>query len=153
MRAHETAEHEVAEVPAQALVPLREAVLGWTRPHIDLDFETSSRHFAVLDPAGRPLAGASAGLSEFPVPGHPAGLSMRFWAVAVDPAHQGAGHGRRLMQAVLDHGRRLGADSAWANARESAIPYYLAMGFEEVGERFADPLNGQVDGRVILSLD
>lgn len=143
---------QVTEVSATALVPLRESVLGWTEPHLELDFSDSTKHFAVYDDQSQIVAGASAGLSDFPLE-YPSGRAMRFWAVAVLPGNQGQGLGRILMQAVLEHGLSLSADSVWANARESAIHYYLEMGFSEVGERFRDPLNRQIDGRVLLFLE
>lgn len=143
---------QVTEVSALSLVPLRQSVLGWTEPHLDLDFSPSAKHFAIYGDEAKIVAGASAGFSDFPVE-YPSRRAMRFWAVAVLSTHQNRGLGRLLMEAILSHGHSLGADAVWANARESAISYYLAMGFHEVGERFRDPLNQQIDGRVIRSLE
>ena len=58
--------------------------------------------------------------------------------IAVDPAHQGEGLGRHLLQQGLDRVKSLGAASCYLEVRESnevARSLYRAFGFEVVGER------------------
>lgn len=55
----------------------------------------------------------------------------------VQPRHHGKGIGKRLLQAVMEHCRRKGVESFWlaTNAENSSgIAFYLAQGFEQVGE-------------------
>ena len=55
----------------------------------------------------------------------------------VQPRHHGKGIGRRLLSAAVEHCHETGADSVWlaTNAENSpAIAFYLAQGFECVGE-------------------
>jgi len=55
----------------------------------------------------------------------------------VQPRHHGKGIGKRLLSAAIDHCREAGAASVWltTNAEnDPAIAFYLAKGFEHVGE-------------------
>ena len=55
----------------------------------------------------------------------------------VQPRHHGKGIGKRLLSATLDHCRDACAESVWltTNAEnDPAIAFYLAKGFEHVGE-------------------
>lgn len=55
----------------------------------------------------------------------------------VQPRHHGKGVGKRLLQAALQHCRENGDESVWlaTNAENTpAIAFYLAQGFEHVGE-------------------
>lgn len=55
----------------------------------------------------------------------------------VQPRHHGKGIGKRLLSAAIDHCRKAGAASVWltTNAEnDPAIAFYLAKGFEHVGE-------------------
>ena len=133
------------------VVPLRLEVLGWASPTIAEDTAPSTVHL-VAEVAGSVVGCASTGPAPFPLPDYHDGPAMRFWAVAVADGQQGRGVGLKLMEQVRAQSRGLGAEVVWANARESAIAFYLKQGFEEVGERFHDALNGQTDGRVVLRL-
>ncbi|HEX5513482.1 MAG TPA: ribosomal protein S18-alanine N-acetyltransferase [Gammaproteobacteria bacterium] len=58
--------------------------------------------------------------------------------ICVDPEYQGAGLGRTLLQHVLRHAGRLGADQLFLEVRPSntrALALYEDMGFIEVGRR------------------
>ncbi|WP_299476488.1 GNAT family N-acetyltransferase [uncultured Roseibium sp.] len=55
----------------------------------------------------------------------------------VQPRHHGKGIGKRLLNAALQHCREKNVDSVWltTNAEnDPAIAFYLAQGFEHVGE-------------------
>ena len=56
--------------------------------------------------------------------------------MAVSAAHRGLGLGAAMIVAGLDHARRIGAQLVWANARDSALDFYVATGFAIVGEGF-----------------
>lgn len=65
-----------------------------------------------------------------------------FGYLAIDPARQGAGRGKRLIAAVEERCRSAGCthlDIRVVNLREELPPYYRQLGFIEVGTRpFAD---------------
>jgi GNAT superfamily N-acetyltransferase len=59
-----------------------------------------------------------------------------FAMLAVDPAHQGTGLGRRLLGAVEDHCRAAGCrhlDLDMINLREELPAFYARFGFVQVG--------------------
>ena len=56
--------------------------------------------------------------------------------MAVDTAHQGRGIGRQLLDAAMERLRNAGFEVLWANARDTALPFYRRVGMEVVGEGF-----------------
>lgn len=56
--------------------------------------------------------------------------------LCVDPAIQGQGLGRRLLERLEHFARDLGAQSIELDARVSARPFYEQAGYEAVGEVF-----------------
>lgn len=58
--------------------------------------------------------------------------------VAVAADQRGLGVGRRVMAALEDRARALGATSVRLAAQESAIPFYLRLDYTAHGERFWD---------------
>jgi predicted N-acetyltransferase YhbS len=56
--------------------------------------------------------------------------------MAVSPEVQGQGIGRALLEAGEARLRELGATSAWANGRDTALPFYERLGWRVVGEGF-----------------
>ncbi len=59
-----------------------------------------------------------------------------FAMLSVDPAHQGRGLGKRLIEAVEDHCRSAGCsalDIEVVNLREELPPLYEALGFRRTG--------------------
>ncbi len=62
---------------------------------------------------------------------------MEISTLYVQPRHHGRGIGKRLLSAALDHCRAADAASVWLSTNtenEPAIEFYLAQGFEHVGE-------------------
>ncbi|RTZ15096.1 ribosomal-protein-alanine N-acetyltransferase [Vibrio aquaticus] len=75
--------------------------------------------------------------------------------IAVDPAMQGKGYGKVLIEAFLDLCEKENADSAWLEVRESnqrAADLYEAVGFNEVDRRrnYYPTPNGKEDA-IIMS--
>ncbi len=74
----------------------------------------------------------------------------------VQPRHHGKGIGKRLLAAALDHCRAQHADVVWltTNAEnDPAIAFYLAQGFEKVGEtRFCIADQGYLNNIYALRL-
>ena len=131
---------------------LRTSVLGWQQQTVPPDRHRRSRHIIAVTKSGVIVGCGSSGPSEFPDASVEYESAMRFWGVAVLDPFQGRGLGSRILSEVLAHGSRLDADLAWANARESAVPFYLARGFQLVGEAFTDQLSGLTDSRIFKRL-
>nr|WP_304608837.1 GNAT family N-acetyltransferase [Glycomyces amatae] len=72
------------------------------------------------------------------------------WRLNVAAARQGSGYGRFAAEAVLDEGRRRGADRAtvlWKPGGHGPEGFYRRLGFEPTGQEFA----GQVVGAIALT--
>lgn len=54
--------------------------------------------------------------------------------VAVDPHTQGTGIGRLLVEASEVKAKQLGYSKIELNARETAVPFYLRLGYEIIGD-------------------
>lgn len=137
-----------------SLAHLRTQLLGWNPSEIDLDRAPGSLHLAVcVDEPGTPIvAGASCGPAPCPQAQWAALPAWRFWAVAVLEPFQGRGIGAALLEAIVTAAGDGGARLLWANARQSALPYYAARGFTVCAPPFTDPRSGLVDQRVVRPL-
>ena len=62
--------------------------------------------------------------------------------MAVDPAIQGSGVGRKLLEASIAHVRAHGGRRFWCNARTSAAGFYRRNGLAEHGPVFDIPAVG-----------
>lgn len=130
----------VASVPVDEVRPLRRAVLrrGTPDQNVDLpgDHDPATRHLAVRLPGG-PIVATSTWLeAESPDrPGEPA-LQLRGMAVADD--HQRRGLAMLLVEAGMSLAAQREVAWVWANARDSALDFYRAAGFEVVGAGFVD---------------
>jgi [ribosomal protein S18]-alanine N-acetyltransferase len=63
---------------------------------------------------------------------------MHLLNLAVDPGQRGRGLGRRLLDAMIEHGVQAGARSVWLEVRPSnsaARALYRQAGFQEAGRR------------------
>jgi GNAT superfamily N-acetyltransferase len=57
--------------------------------------------------------------------------------MAVDPAYQGKGIGRLVLDAATAAAEAAGAPIIWANGRVTAMAFYQRLGWEAVGEVFS----------------
>lgn len=114
-------------------VRLRDRVLrrplGLSFSPDELAKEGGSRHFAAFE-AGR-LVGCL-----ILVPLAPSELKMR--QVAVSPEAQGRGVGTLLIAAAEEFGAQNGFEWMKLSARETAVPFYLGLGYELVGEAYIE---------------
>lgn len=100
----------------------------WNQPpHIDAD-ETSSDciHAMIADDNGQAIA---VGRILFKAN---AEAQIRSMATAEDC--RGQGLGRRIMDYLEQAARKRGATSVLLNARENAVPFYIKLGYEPVGQ-------------------
>lgn len=129
----------IQEVRASAILELRTRVLRPHFPpsqqaHFDGDEASTTHHFAAYhrgDPT-RVLAAVSYFDAPFPEDNQPA-VQLRGMAVA--PQYRRQGLGAHLLQTTLARlpflypTRQL----VWCNARETALPFYQAQGFQLTG--------------------
>ena len=126
------------EVNVEDIYDLRFEVLRRGTPsdnvHFTGDDDPATWHLAVRDESG-PVIAASTWTPQ-PSPDRPDEPAVQFRGMAVHPDHQGRGLGAALVAAGVDAARRRGASFVWANARDSALDFYLANGFSVVGAGF-----------------
>jgi predicted GNAT family N-acyltransferase len=65
-------------------------------------------------------------------------VRMKMRQVAVDPHRQGGGVGSQLVRFSEEVARERGYREMVLNARETAVPFYLRLGYRQVGERFEE---------------
>ncbi|MCA2217837.1 GNAT family N-acetyltransferase [Jidongwangia harbinensis] len=140
---------DLTEVTVEATFGLRSGVLGWAEPATRIDDGTAS-HLALVD--GTAVI-AVVSHARWPCPDAPEQPARYFWAMAVDGAHRGRGAGRRLLAAVADRARSAGESILWADARASAVGFYVACGARVVGPPYVDEVTGLTDRRVLLPVD
>lgn len=128
---------------------LRIGVLGWSDSQITVDGSGDACHI-IASVGGRVVGCGSAATSSLP---GSTGQATRVYGVAVDPDFQGRGLGGRILEQLLARAARTGSPAVWANARESALPFYLDRGFQASGDPFTDPLSGLTDYRIVRQLD
>jgi GNAT superfamily N-acetyltransferase len=143
-------------VPLATVRPLRHEVLrpgqSEAASEYPYDDDPLAVHVAVREgPGGAPVAVGSL-LPEDPpgwlrswpgVPALPAsgrsGPGPRWWRVrgmATATGHRGRGHGRAVLDELLERAEAAGGGALWCNARVGALSLYRRAGFHEAGERF-----------------
>jgi predicted GNAT family N-acyltransferase len=63
---------------------------------------------------------------------------IRMRQVAIDESAQGLGIGRRLVEASEAMAKKLGFFEIELNARDTAVPFYLKLGYTVFGEPFTE---------------
>jgi predicted N-acetyltransferase YhbS len=124
---------EVRRATADEVRPLR---LGVLRPNAPLepaayDLDPATVHLAAFD--GERVVGC---VSVFPNPHDGVTDAWQLRGMAVDPAYQGQGVGRRVLDAATAEVAAAGAPLIWAYGRVSALGFYELMGWRAVGEEF-----------------
>jgi GNAT superfamily N-acetyltransferase len=69
---------------------------------------------------------------------HVRGTQGKLFQMGVLPEHQGKGIGRALVGALEDQARRMGLKRVFCHARETALEFYLALGYWIAGEPFQE---------------
>lgn len=123
----------VREVEGSSLVGLRRKVLKDNDPEAiatnPLDDDPATRHFGGFV-GDRLVASASFFLTS--PPRRPDLVSYQLRYMAVDFDAQGHGYGARLLDEAQKELRASGVQQLWANARDSALGFYLATGWSLV---------------------
>jgi GNAT superfamily N-acetyltransferase len=128
----------VVRVAVEELYDLRMEVLRRDTPSDDVEFahdhDAETWHLAVRDENGVVVAASTWLWQPFPhCPDVPA-VQLRGMAVGAD--HRRRGLGALMVAAGIDDARRLGAALVWANARDTALDFYVACGFAVHGDGF-----------------
>ena len=135
---------EVVELATEETYPIRLAVLRHDTPTKQVAFAEDdtpgARHLGVVDTElvdGPQLVATSTWIvrSWATEPDTPA---VQLRGMATLQSHQGQGVGAVLAEAGCAHARAIGAALVWANARDAALAFYRANGFEAVGDGFVD---------------
>jgi GNAT superfamily N-acetyltransferase len=91
-----------------------------------------------------PWAGSDAVAAE------PAAWRLR--GMAVEPARQGTGVGRQVLGAAVEAAAAAGAPLLWANARVTALEFYLGLGWAIAGPEFVTADTGLPHRPIVLGL-
>jgi GNAT superfamily N-acetyltransferase len=123
----------VLPVEAPALYELRRRVLRGNDPHKSVvdsrDGEATSWHFGgFLN--GRLVVSASFFPAEAPIRKDLNSYQLRYMAADFDV--QGSGYGARVLAAASEILVARGAQQLWANARDTALGFYLATGWTPI---------------------
>jgi predicted N-acetyltransferase YhbS len=120
--------------------------------HHVMDDAAGTWHLGAVDLAGRTVAISSFYFDADPFRPH-ARPAVQLAFMAVDPAVQREGIGSSVMKEAI---RRLRASEAvllWANARDSALPFYEKFGFRTVpNSEYALPESGRPHHLIELDL-
>ncbi len=118
-----------------AAVQLRREVLrfplGLDFTGAELALEESQTHWVMSD-SGEIVASATV------VWPHSQEEPVKVRQVAVADSKQGQGLGRKIMLACERDAKSRGYDSVALHARDSAVPFYLSLGYTVVGEPFEE---------------
>jgi len=123
------------------ILPLRLAVLRDGTPSRDprYDGDSEATHLGIRRD-GRVIACSSWLPRPFPL--GPADAATQLRGMAVAAQLQGLGIGRVLLRAGVARAASLGSRVVWARARDAALSFYEANGFDTVGEPFVDEATG-----------
>lgn len=86
-------------------------------------------------------------------PGNPSVVGCQLRGMVTNPAVQGSGLGSMLLRAGVERARAAGTAVVWANARSSAVDFYVAHGFSVEGPEFATADTGLAHQRILLQLN
>lgn len=144
---------EVLEVDLAATRDLRARVLRNHIPGLPAEAASdglpSTWHLGAF--RGGRLVGVVTGFAE-DAPGHPGVPAQRFRFMAVEPSEQGGGAGKALMAEVIQRARSCGDRLLWANGRDTALDFYIRLGFSVVGKGFTDTVSRLPHHLVLLEL-
>jgi predicted N-acetyltransferase YhbS len=148
---------KIRELAAEETHQLRRAVSADGRTdlpsmHHDLDDTPGAWHLGAVDQAGRIVAISSFYFDAYPPrpDAHPA-VQLAF--MAVDPEVQREGIGTAVMTEAIRRLRASNAVVVWANARDSALPFYEKFGFRTVPtSEFAAPQSSRPHHLIELAL-
>ena len=128
----------VEHVQAEDTYDLRRRVLYGHWPEAEVHYPEDERegafHLGARDEGGRLVAVASWYPETSPF--FPVRRAYRLRGMAVDATRHGQGTGRLLFEAGVGELRARDVEVLWANARDSAVPFYRRLGMSVMGDGF-----------------
>lgn len=118
------------------VLPLRNIVLrdnkGIKFCHFDGDNDQATFHLANQE------NGIVNSVATFLDVNHPEvpGKGWQLRGMATLPEFQGKGAGKAIVKFVVEHLKQQHVEYIWCNARKTALPFYLSIGFEIISEEF-----------------
>lgn len=88
----------------------------------------------------------------FPDPWPDEPTAWRLRGMAVDPARQGTGIGRQVLEGAVAIAVAAGAPLMWANARSTALGFYESQGWRVAGPEFITADTGLPHKPIVLLL-
>lgn len=144
----------IVELRPEETWPLRRAVLrtGTPSPEVvlDGDDDPGTLHLGVRDAHGSLIA-ASTWIPRARA-GAPAMPAVQLRAMAIDPGQRRRGLGARLLRHGLSSMGERGVRVVWANARDTALDFYVRHGFDIDGDGFVDDATGLPHHRIVKHL-
>lgn len=132
---------DVRPIEAAATRPLRRRILRPGQAEHELvypgDDAADSLHLGAFD--GATLLGVASVFRQSPDGAPPVATEWRLRGMAVVPEARRRGVGAALLAACERHARAHGGTRMWFNARVGALPFYVAAGYEVVGEEYVLP--------------
>jgi GNAT superfamily N-acetyltransferase len=129
---------------------IRTRVLGWPPGPVPGDEDPSATHLVRRNETGGVIAAVSFVGHRCPERPHEAAVYL--WGMAVLAEFQRRGVGTALLGELLAESRRSGATIVWADARATAVSFYLRAGAVVEGPPFADEVTQLPDRRITLTL-
>ncbi len=142
---------QIVELTTGQTHPLRLDVLRHDTPSKVVSFPEDgwpgTRHLGVIDDGT--LVGTSTWIPR-PFDGLPEVAAVQLRGMATAHSHQGRGVGLALLEAGCAHALAGEAEWVWANARDTALGFYIAHGFAVVGDGFLDASTTQMPHHVVV---
>ena len=126
---------ELREVTPEESADLRRQVLRGGRPVALPGDESPAYHLGVFVDG---VLVATGNVRREAPPWDAAVDGWRVRGMATDPEHRGQGHGRRVLDGLVDHVVTQGGGVVWFNARTPAQRFYERAGFVTTGEPWED---------------
>ena len=127
---------KILKVEAEVVRPIRQSILRPTQPIENtiypLDSQEQAAHFAVFE--GDDIIGAGSIYEESE--DNSTSNAWRVRGMAVKEDHRMKGIGASILSKCLEYARVNKGNVVWANARTTALPFYLNEGFNKKGAAF-----------------
>jgi thiamine transport system ATP-binding protein len=142
----------VVELTTSQTYDLRRRVLRTGTRSTDVRFsgdeDSATIHLGLVDHTGAVVAISS--WTTKPCPIAPTAHDVQLRGMAVEPDRAGSGLGATLLAAGVDRAFAGGAESVWANARDTALDFYARHGFELIDDGFLDTTTALPHHRIRL---
>jgi Predicted acyltransferase len=142
----------IADIEAEQTHDLRRRVLrGGRSEHLVFpeDDRPGAFHLGVRAAPSGPLL-AVASFSPEATPYRAGRRAVRLRGMVTEPACQGQGIGRRLLEEAVQRLGAGGVEVLWGNARDSALGFYGRLGFGVVGDGFLAGPAGDIPHHIVL---